>query len=133
MIQFARLDKKTHALLKDINKIYKESHYYTTEASRIFANKYFGEDPSIPDNVSEATQKRLALLARLGYIEDEYTPVPTWFGMKYSFYKWAYYFDRYLLPAGISLIVSLTVNLILNYQGVQRILDALYTAITASR
>lgn len=125
MPKFTKLDKNCSALLKDINKIYISSNFYTPEASLKFAQKYTGLDHTMPKNFSEKTIKELDLLAQLGYIEDINSPVPTQYGLKYQHYKKWYYLEKFVIPTILSFIVSLAINLIFNYDKVSYALTSL--------
>lgn len=113
MSGFVKLDKDCCKLLEDINKIYKNSNYYGIEASSVFAEKYIGLDPTIPDDFSEKTSKELALLAKFDYIESPLSPIPTQYGLEYHHYRRWYYIEKFAIPSALSFIVSLAVNLLI--------------------
>lgn len=130
MPNFIKLDKNSCRLLKDINKIYKQSNYYSPKAKAVFADKYIGLDPTLPNDLSEKTQKELLFLAKLGYIEDENSPIPTQYGLNYCHYCINHYLEKFVIPTTLSLFVSLVVNLILNYAGIKRLIDTIINLIS---
>ena len=69
MPNFIKLDKNSRRLLKDINKIYKQSNYYSPKAKAVFADKYIGLDPTSPNNLSENTEIELLFLNIFCYIK----------------------------------------------------------------
>lgn len=69
-------------------------------------------------------------MAKLGYIEDETSPIPTQYGLKYCHYCINHYLEKFVIPTTLSLFVSLVVNLILNYAGIKRLIDTIINLIS---
>lgn len=107
MIKLTILDPYATYILCIINWFYYKHKPDYTAAQISFWDKVCIPKTGFINPVSKDVEMALVFLAEIGYIEDIHRPIPTQKGRYYFFYVAQFLIIRFIIPAAISLAVTL--------------------------
>lgn len=112
---YVALSDEAEELLLQINSIYLANNFDDTQTSYKF-NELYRDERS---NTSKPVENQLNALAKAGYITSSDTPIPTELGFHYRYCQFLYWKHKCIVPASISLVVSITANVIIYWLGLK--------------